>query len=104
VRLGVRLGLDGLTVLITTALFLWHLALRPMVERHTAVRLAPGPLMLATTCLVALTTLVNRAHFTELLRSPGYRFGQGYLYARPLAPHDVAALSTPALIGRRSSI
>ncbi|GAA3205605.1 putative bifunctional diguanylate cyclase/phosphodiesterase [Dactylosporangium siamense] len=55
----VRLGLDGLTVLITTALFLWHLALRPMVERHTDVRLALGLLMLATTCLVALVAVMK---------------------------------------------
>ncbi len=55
----VRLGLDGLTVLITTALFLWHLALRPMVERHTDVRLALGLLMLSTTCLVALVAVMK---------------------------------------------
>ncbi|MEV4517200.1 EAL domain-containing protein [Dactylosporangium sp. NPDC049525] len=55
----VRLGLDALTVLITTALFLWHLALRPMVERHTDVRLALGLLLLSTTCLVALVAVTK---------------------------------------------
>ena len=54
-----RLGLDGLTVLITTALFLWHLALRPMIERHHDVRLVLGLLMLATTCLVTLVAVMK---------------------------------------------
>ena len=39
----------------------------------------------------------------RMLRHLGYRFGQGYLYARPLAPHDIAALSAPALVGRREA-
>jgi sensor c-di-GMP phosphodiesterase-like protein len=39
-----------------------------------------------------------------LLRNLGYRFGQGYLYGRPLAPDDLAARVAPALssVGRRT--
>ena len=49
------------TVLISTGLFLWHLALRPMVERHTDVRLALGLLVLSTTCLVAPVAVMKVA-------------------------------------------
>lgn len=36
-----------------------------------------------------------------MLRHLGYRFGQGYLYARPLAAVDVVASTAPALAVRR---
>ncbi|MET7418554.1 EAL domain-containing protein [Dactylosporangium sp. NPDC005555] len=55
----IRLGLDGLTVLITTGVVLWHFALRPMLERHTDVRLALGLLLLSITCLVALVAVMK---------------------------------------------
>jgi diguanylate cyclase (GGDEF)-like protein len=55
----VRLGLDGLTVLATTALFLWHLALRPTVERHGDVRVVLGMSLVGTCCLVTLVAVLK---------------------------------------------
>ncbi|MEV0562622.1 EAL domain-containing protein [Dactylosporangium sp. NPDC050588] len=79
----IRLGLDGLTVLISTATFLWHLALRPMLERHTDVRLALGLLLLSTTCLVALVAVMK----VVLL-------GSG-----PVSPRSMRLMAAAVLVG-----
>ncbi|GAA1512769.1 bifunctional diguanylate cyclase/phosphodiesterase [Dactylosporangium maewongense] len=79
----IRLGLDGLTVLISTATFLWHLALRPMLERHTDVRLALGLLLLSMTCLVALVAVMK----VVLL-------GSG-----PVSPRSMRLMAAAVLVG-----
>ncbi|MEV4139492.1 EAL domain-containing protein [Dactylosporangium sp. NPDC049742] len=79
----IRLGLDGLTVLISTATFLWHLALRPMLERHTDVRLALGLLLLSMTCLVALVAVMK----VVLL-------GSG-----PVSPRSMRLMAVAVLVG-----
>ncbi|WP_432840643.1 putative bifunctional diguanylate cyclase/phosphodiesterase [Dactylosporangium sp. CA-092794] len=55
----IRLGLDSLTVLFTTALFLWHLALRPMVERNHDVRVVLGLSLVGLTCLITLVAVLK---------------------------------------------
>ncbi|GAA2365495.1 putative bifunctional diguanylate cyclase/phosphodiesterase [Dactylosporangium salmoneum] len=54
-----RLGLDGLTVLITTGLFLWHLALRPMVEHNSDLGVVLGLSVVGTACLVTLVAVLK---------------------------------------------
>nr|BFE61619.1 bifunctional diguanylate cyclase/phosphodiesterase [Dactylosporangium thailandense] len=54
-----RLGLDGLTVLITTALFLWHLALRPIAEHNGNLGVVIGLSLVGITCLVTLVAVLK---------------------------------------------
>ncbi|MGI5177289.1 putative bifunctional diguanylate cyclase/phosphodiesterase [Dactylosporangium sp. CA-152071] len=54
--------------------------------------------------LAAVAEGIETQAQARMLRHLGYRFGQGYLYARPLPPDEVAAMSAPALAGRNPSI
>ncbi|WP_433218791.1 putative bifunctional diguanylate cyclase/phosphodiesterase [Dactylosporangium sp. CS-047395] len=54
-----RLALDGLTVLVTTALFLWHLALRPLAERDGDVLAVVGLSLVGTACLLTLVAVLK---------------------------------------------
>ncbi|MFB9441482.1 putative bifunctional diguanylate cyclase/phosphodiesterase [Dactylosporangium vinaceum] len=54
-----RLTLDGATVTAAAALFLWHLVLRPMVERHTEVPKFLGILLISLLCLLALVAVMK---------------------------------------------
>ncbi|WP_204012529.1 putative bifunctional diguanylate cyclase/phosphodiesterase [Virgisporangium aurantiacum] len=54
-----RLGLDGMIVLFTTALFLWHLALRPLVQRHLDLKVVLVLCIVTVTCLVTLVAVMK---------------------------------------------
>ncbi|GAA3257646.1 putative bifunctional diguanylate cyclase/phosphodiesterase [Dactylosporangium siamense] len=54
-----RLTLDGATVTAGAALFLWHLALRPLVATHADVGKFLGMLLIAILCLLALVAVMK---------------------------------------------
>jgi len=80
---SIRLSLDALTVLITTALFMWHLALRPMVERNNDVRVVVGLSVVSVTCLVTLVAVLKVV-----------MLGSG-----PVSSRSMGLLATTVLVG-----
>ncbi|GAA4260084.1 diguanylate cyclase domain-containing protein [Dactylosporangium darangshiense] len=54
-----RLGLDGATVLVCSASFLWHFVLRPLVDARIELPKALGMLVLSVLCLLAVLAVVK---------------------------------------------
>ena len=83
-----RLGLDGLIVLFTTALFLWHLALRPLVQRHLDLKVVLVLSVVTVTCLVTLVAVMKVV-----------MLGSG-----PVSGRAMAVLASTMLLGALGSV
>jgi diguanylate cyclase (GGDEF)-like protein len=84
----VRLSLDGLTVLFTTALFMWHLALRPMIEHTNDARVVLGLSVVTITSVVTLVAVLKVV-----------MLGSG-----PVSSRSMALLALTVLCGGLSSV
>jgi EAL domain-containing protein (putative c-di-GMP-specific phosphodiesterase class I) len=108
--LGVRIALDdfgtaasSLGLLLTCPVTTLKLD-RSFVDQITTVgrqaAVAQAVVHIAQTLdLSAVAEGIETEDQARLLRAQGYRLGQGYLYAKPLAPQDLGPLlRTPRLV------
>ncbi|GAA3456304.1 bifunctional diguanylate cyclase/phosphodiesterase [Dactylosporangium matsuzakiense] len=92
----VRLGLDGLTVLVTTALFLWHLALHPVAAHNGDLQVVAGLSIVGTALLITLAAVLK----VVMLGSGTVSRRSMALLATTLAVGGVSSAASPLIAQR----